>query len=127
MPVQFNHTIWHAKDSRKSAQWLSELFDLPAPQPFGPFMTVTTGNGVSLDFIDAGDYPFQSQHYAFLVSDEEFDRIFNRIQERAMEYWADPGRQRSGQINRLFGGRGVYFLDPDGHFLEIITKPYGSE
>ena len=126
MPIQFNHTIWHAKDSRASARWLSELFDLPAPQPFGPFMTVTTSNGVSLDFLDAGDYPFQSQHYAFLVSDAEFDRIVGCIQERAMEYWADPGRKQAGRINHHFGGRGVYFLDPDGHFLEIITRPYAS-
>jgi hypothetical protein len=126
MASRFNHTIWHAKDSRASARWLAELFDLPEPYPFGPFMTVVTSNDVNLDFIDAGDFPFQSQHYAFLVSEAEFDKIFGRIRERAMEYWADPGRQHSGEINHHFGGRGVYFLDPDGHFLEIITRPYGS-
>jgi catechol 2,3-dioxygenase-like lactoylglutathione lyase family enzyme len=124
MTIRFNHTLWHARDSRASASWLAELFDLPAPRPFGPFMTVVTANDVSLDFIDAGDCEFQPQHYAFLVNDAEFDRIFASIQARGMEYWADPMRQQSGTINHHFGGRGVYFLDPDGHFLEIITQPY---
>ena len=82
MSVQFNHTIWHVKDSRASAQWLAELFDLPPPKPFGPFMTVMTHNDVSLDFIDAGDYPFQPQHYAFLVGEDDFDRILAHIRER---------------------------------------------
>ena len=126
MSVQFNHTIWHVKDSRASAQWLAELFDLPPPKPFGPFMTVMTHNDVSLDFIDAGDYPFQSQHYAFLVGDDDFDRIFARIRERDMTYWADPRREQAGSINHHFGGRGVYFEDLDGHLLEIITRPYAS-
>ena len=126
MSVQFNHTIWHVKDSRASARWLAELFDLPPPKPFGPFMTVMTHNDVSLDFIDAGDYPFQSLHYAFLVGDDDFDRIFARIRERDMTYWADPRREQAGSINHHFGGRGVYFEDLDGHLLEIITRPYAS-
>ena len=68
----------------------------------------------------------QTQHYAFLVSDEEFDQIFGRIRERKLEYWADPFKQRRGEINRNDGGRGVYFDDPDGHLLEVLTRPYGS-
>lgn len=126
MAIQFNHFIWHARDSRAAARWLTEMFGLPPPRRFGPFMTVDTSNGVSLDFIDAdGDVP--SQHYAFLVSDQEFDEIFARIRERNIPHWADPARAQPGQINHHFGGRGVYFVDPDGHFLEIITKPYGKE
>jgi catechol 2,3-dioxygenase-like lactoylglutathione lyase family enzyme len=66
-------------------------------------------------------------HYAFLVSDENFDAIFGRIVGRGLEYWADPARRQPGEINHHYGGRGVYFPDPDGHFLEIITRPYGSE
>ena len=124
MSVQFNHTIWHVKDSRASAQWLAELFDLPPPKPFGPFMTVMTHNDVSLDFIDAGDYPFQPQHYAFLVGEDDFDRIFAHIRERGMTYWADPRREQAGSINPHFLGRGVYFEDLEGHLLEIITRPY---
>jgi catechol 2,3-dioxygenase-like lactoylglutathione lyase family enzyme len=126
MPVQFNHTIWHARDSRAAAEFLTEILGLPKPGTFGPFITVQTDNGVSLDFINGeGDIP--SQHYAFLVTEPEFDEIFARIQKRGLTYWADPARTQPGKINHHFGGRGVYFADPDGHFLEVITKPYGSE
>jgi hypothetical protein len=125
MPVAFNHTIWHARDSRASAMFLTEVLGLPEPGTFGPFITVMTSNGVSLDFIDAGDEAIPSQHYAFLVSEAEFDEIFARIRERNIPYWADPVRAHPGKINHHFGGRGVYFVDPDGHFLEIITRPYG--
>jgi hypothetical protein len=68
----------------------------------------------------------EPQHYAFLVSDAEFDQIFGRIQERGLDYWADPYRSRYKEINHNDGGRGVYWDDPDGHALEIITRPYGS-
>jgi catechol 2,3-dioxygenase-like lactoylglutathione lyase family enzyme len=125
MPVQLNHTIVHAHDKQKSATFLAELLGLPAPEPFGPFMVVHVDNDVSLDFIeDPG--PVTVQHYAFLVSDPEFDAIFARIRERALPYWADPGKQRPGQVNTYYGGRGVYWQDPCGHVLEIITRPYGG-
>jgi extradiol dioxygenase family protein len=81
---------------------------------------------VTLDYLDAGDMEIQLQHYAFLVSEEEFDQIFGRIEQRGLTYWADPLRREEGRINHHFGGRGVYFMDPSGHLLEIITKPYGS-
>ena len=125
MAVQLNHTIVAARDNSRSARFLSEVLGLPEPAPFGPFMTVETSNDVTLDFINH-DGEITAQHYAFLVSEEEFDTIFGRIQERNLDYWADPGRSRPGQINHNDGGRGVYFPDPDGHFLEIITRPYGS-
>ncbi|MCA1671364.1 MAG: VOC family protein [Actinobacteria bacterium] len=125
MPVQLNHTIVSAHDSVASATFLAEILGLAAPTRFGPFMIVDTDNGVSLDFIDA-DGEIVSQHYAFLISEEEFDQIFGRIRERGVSYWADPGRTRPGEINRNDGGRGVYFEDPNGHYLEIITRPYGG-
>jgi catechol 2,3-dioxygenase-like lactoylglutathione lyase family enzyme len=126
MTIKLNHTIVHSKDPRKSAEFLASLFGLPAPKPFGPFLDVEVGNEVTLAFLDAGEMDVQMQHYAFLVSDAEFDQIFGRIQERKMRYWADPGQKEQGKINRHFGGCGVYFEDPSGHLLEIITKPYGS-
>lgn len=126
MAVELNHTIVHAADARSAARWMSELFDLDAPRRFGHFWQVTTANGVSLDFVDAGDHEFDSIHYAFLVAEAEFDTIFGRILDRGLDHWADPGRSRPGEINRHDGGRGVYFCSPDGHFLEIITRPYGS-
>ena len=125
MAVELNHTIVAASDAAASAQFLAEVMGLGEPVPFGPFMVVDTANGVSLDFIDS-DGEITSQHYAFLVSEDEFDQIFGRVQERNLQYWADPGRRRPGEINHNDGGRGVYFPDPDGHFLEIITRPYGG-
>ena len=124
MAVQLNHTIVHARNKHESATFLADLLGLPPPKPFGPFLIVEVANGVSLDFIDNGDAPMVTEHYAFLVSDEEFDEIFARIRERGLPYWADPGKQRPNQYNTHFGGRGLYWEDPSGHYLEIITRPY---
>ena len=126
MTIKLNHTIVHARDKRASAAFLSDVLGLPAPVPFGPFMGVQTGNEVTLDFLDADESEFIVEHYAFLVSEAEFDLIFGRIKERKLAYWADPARQQRGKINTRDGGRGVYFEDPNGHLLEILTRPYGS-
>src|SRR3954471_15024107 len=123
MAVELNHTIVHAQDRMKSAQFMSDILGLPQPKPFGPFLVVDAANGVSLDFIEAEDDEIIVEHYAFLVSEAEFDEIFGRIQERGLPYWADPARQQAGQINRHDGGRGVYWQDPNDHVLEIITRP----
>ncbi len=125
MTVEFNHTIIWARDSKASARFLAEVLGLPAPVRFGPFEVVTTANGVSLDFMGSED-EIQSRHFAFLVSESEFDAIFGRIRERGLSYWADPARNKVSEINHHDGGRGVYFEDPNGHLLEIITRPYGS-
>lgn len=123
MAIKLNHTIVNVRDKRASAAFLTELFGLPPARPFAHFLSVDLGNEVTLDFCDA-DYEPEPQHYAFLVSDEEFDAIFSRIQARRIDYWADPARRLKGTINHHFGGRGLYFLEPGGHFLEIITRPY---
>jgi catechol 2,3-dioxygenase-like lactoylglutathione lyase family enzyme len=127
MAIKLNHTIVHSRDQRVAAEFFAALFGRPPPVPFGPFLGVQVDNEVTLDFLDADGMEIQMQHYAFLVSDAEFDQIFGRIRERGLAYWADPGRSRQGEINRHFGGRGVYFEDASGHLLEIITRPYGSE
>ena len=126
MRVQLNHTLVAAKDHEQSARFLAEMFALPDPYRYGPFMCVDIDNGVSLDFMVVEDDPVHAQHYAFLVTEDEFDAVMGRIEERGLDYWADPGRTQLGSINRHDGGRGVYFPDPDGHFLEIITRPYGG-
>ncbi len=127
MPAQLNHHIVHARDPESSARFLTELLDLPAPTRFGPFVVVQTANGVSLDFIGTDEERYLvPNHYAFLVSEEEFDAIFARIRERDLDYFADPAGKRKGEINHNDGGRGLYWADPDGHWLEIITRPYGS-
>jgi catechol 2,3-dioxygenase-like lactoylglutathione lyase family enzyme len=125
MPIDLNHTIVHSRDPKASATFLAEILGRRAPVRFGPFHAVALDNGVTLDFIQA-DEPRVVEHYAFLVSEEEFDQIFARIRARDLPYWADPGHQQPGQINHGDGGRGVYWNDPDGHYLEIITRPYGS-
>jgi catechol 2,3-dioxygenase-like lactoylglutathione lyase family enzyme len=123
--IALNHTIVWSRDARASAEWLAELLGLPPPTKYGPFDVVELSNGVSLDFIDhEGEIPFQ--HYAFLVSEDEFDRIHGRIVERGITFYADPGASKPGEINTHDGGRGVYWADPDGHWLEIITVPYGG-
>jgi catechol 2,3-dioxygenase-like lactoylglutathione lyase family enzyme len=125
MSVQLNHTIVWCRDQRRSATFLAAILGLPTPSRFGPFLVVQVDNGISLDFHEtAGE--LTSQHYAFLIGEDDFDSVFARIRERGLEHWADPGRTRPGEINRNDGGRGVYFEDPDGHLLEIITRPYGS-
>lgn len=126
MTVKLNHTIVSARDKEASATFLAEILGLPAPAPFGPFMTVQVANDVTLDFMD-NEGEITTQHYAFLISEDEFDEIFGRIGERRLPYWADPFKHQPGEINTRDGGRGVYFEDPNGHFLEILTRPYGSE
>ncbi|WMX48499.1 VOC family protein [Streptomyces roseicoloratus] len=125
MTVELNHTVVYARDKRASAEFLAEVLGLEVGAPFGPFVPVDTGNGVTLDYYDAGDTDFLPGHYAFLVPDEEFDTMIGRLERMRVTYFADPSHQEPGQINRLFGGRGAYFSDPDGHNMEIITRPYG--
>lgn len=127
MSVEFNHTIVWSRDKRRAARFFSEMFGLPDPQPYARFMVVKTANRVSVDFADQDEgWKIDPQHYAFLVSDEEFDGIMDRLAERGVTYWADPGRQREGQINHHDGGRGVYFAGPDDHLYEALTVPYGG-
>lgn len=126
MAVQLNHTIVNVRDPQRSAKFMADILGLPEPTRFGPFLVVEAANGVSLDFITAEPHEIIVEHYAFLVSEAEFDEIFARIQARGLSYWADPARTKPGEINRHDGGRGVYWVDPDGHVLEIITRPYGS-
>jgi len=126
MSAQLNHTIIWCEDPVASADFLSEILGRPAPTRFGHFHVVALDNGVSLDFAKH-EGAIASQHYAFLIGEEDFDAAFGRIQACGADHWADPARRRPGEINRNDGGRGVYFADPSGHFLEILTRPYGSD
>jgi catechol 2,3-dioxygenase-like lactoylglutathione lyase family enzyme len=125
MPVQLNHLIVWSRDQVKSATYLAETLGLPEPVSTPPFTAVQVTNDVTLDFLSEGR-EITTQHYAFLVTESEFDEIFGRIKARGQTYWAHPGHGDEGQINTRDGGRGVYFDDPDGHALEILTRPYGS-
>ncbi|MEW2386687.1 VOC family protein [Micromonospora sp. NPDC047707] len=124
--VELNHTIVPCHDKKESAQFLAAVLGLKVGKPYGPFLPVETGNGVTLDFMDMAKDSIRWQHYAFLVTEEEFDTIFGRIQDSAITYYADPGHIQKGQINHNDGGRGLYFRDPNGHSMEVITRPYGT-
>lgn len=122
--AQLNHTVVHAKDRQLSAEFTAGILGLEVGAPFGPFLPIDLSNGVTLDFYETPDEPIQSQHYAFLVPDDQFDAMIARLEAAGVTYYADPGHTRPGEINSLFGGRGAYFDDPDGHNLEIMTRPY---
>jgi hypothetical protein len=127
MAIELNHTIVAARDAETSARWFAEMFGTDEPTRLYHFWQVTTANGVGLDFasVPAGR-DIDGIHYAFLVSEDDFDAIYGRIRERGMEHWPGPVMADEGTINHDDGGRGVYFLSNDGHFLEILTVPYGG-
>jgi catechol 2,3-dioxygenase-like lactoylglutathione lyase family enzyme len=121
--AELNHTIVWCSNQERSATFLTDILGLPPGRPVFHFTVVDLTNGVSLDYYQKSG-PVSAQHYAFLVSDDEFDAAMRRIEARELPYWADPGRSNVGEINRHFGGRGVYFADPDQHLMELITRPY---
>ena len=123
MTAALNHTIVHAKDKHASAAFLAHVLGIEVAPQWGPFVPVQLGNGVTLDYLDSQNV--QGQHYAFLVDEADFDGVFARIRASHAAYYADPHRQEPQQINHHFGGRGVYFDDPNGHLMEVITQPYG--
>jgi catechol 2,3-dioxygenase-like lactoylglutathione lyase family enzyme len=125
MGVELNHTIVRVSDKNAAAEDLAEILGLDPPATYGPFRVLSLANGVSLDFADDHGTP-DSQHYAFMVTDEEFTAIQQRIVDRGRTFWADPFHRREGEVNTNDGGRGLYWEGPDGHNLEIITVPYGG-
>jgi catechol 2,3-dioxygenase-like lactoylglutathione lyase family enzyme len=122
--VHLDHTAVYARDRRLSAEFIATILGLEVGAPFGPFLPVDLGNGVTLDYYEKRDEPIQTQHYAFLVPDGEFDGMISRLEAVGVTYYADPSHTEPGRINRLFGGRGAYFGDPDGHNMEIMTRRY---
>lgn len=124
MAVTLNHTIVLARDKEAAARFLTEILGLSPHTVLGHFAVVQVGE-TSLDFLET-DEKISPRHFAFLVGEAEFDRIFTRIQGRGLPYWADPFHDEPNRINRWDEGRGVYFDDPNGHILEILTRPYGS-
>ncbi|MFJ5138740.1 VOC family protein [Streptomyces sp. NPDC088707] len=126
MSVELNHTIVHARDNWESAEFFADLLGLEITGEWGPFVAVDLSNRVTLDFATIPADTITPQHYAFLVSEGEFDAAYARIRQHGVEHYADPHRKRPGAINRHDGGHGVYFVDPAGHLMELITVPYGG-
>ncbi|MBP2708296.1 VOC family protein [Microbispora sp. RL4-1S] len=129
MPARLDHTIIHSTDRFASARFLTDLLGAPGPGALGPFATVPLANGVTVDYADEIVKPDRivMQHLAFLVSEEEFDQIWERIKARGLPYWADPGHRDPQRINHRHHGRGVYVDDPDGHAIEFLTHSYEAE
>ncbi|MFD7641444.1 VOC family protein [Kitasatospora sp. NPDC059795] len=123
MSAAFNHTIIASTDRVVSADFYRELLEAEQAPSWGPFTNLTLADGVLLQFAEP-PVEIQRQHYAFLVDDEHFDRAYALLCEREIPHWADPQMQLPGETNTGHGGRGVYLLDPAGHFLELITRPY---
>lgn len=127
MPVTLNHTIIPSRDKHKSAAFLAGILGLPVGRPFGPFVPVPVGESLTLDyadvdFADRGVTDIAPHHYAFQVGEAEFDAIFERIVAAGLRYYAEPHEpHRYGEINTWRGGRTVYFDDPDGHIMEVLT------
>lgn len=124
MSVEFNHTLVGARDKRAAADQLAELLGRPEPTTYGPFAVFELDNGVSLDFIEHGGR-IDPAHYAFLVTEGDFDAVRARLDDRGIPYFADPGHHQPGS-NTDDGGRGLYWESLDGHNLEVITRPYGG-
>jgi catechol 2,3-dioxygenase-like lactoylglutathione lyase family enzyme len=123
MPASFNHTIIASTDRGVSARFYRELLEAAEAPSWGPFTNIQLADGVLLQFAEP-PVEIQMQHYAFLVDDELFDRALARLRDQQLTFWADPQRQRAGEINHEHGGRGLYVMDPAGHGLELLTRPY---
>jgi catechol 2,3-dioxygenase-like lactoylglutathione lyase family enzyme len=120
MAIELNHTIVPARDPDASAQFLADILGLAVDPPVSHFTPVTLANHVTLDYDQHDDV--EAHHYAFLVSEEEFDAAFARIKDRGVIFFADPACRQAGQIYHGKGAhRGTYFRDPDGHLMEILT------
>ncbi len=127
MAIALNHTIVGARDAEASARWFAEMLGLLEPVRAGNFWQVSLANGVDLDFASMpGEAEVTPQHYAFLISEADFDEVHGRLLLGDHDIWADPRQRYPGEINHHDGGRGVYFLSNDGHYLEVITRPYGG-
>jgi hypothetical protein len=125
--ITLNHTIIFARDRHESAAFLANLVGLPEPTIWGPFAIVPLDHGTLVQFAEPDVAEIQTQHYAFLVDEERFDAIYQRLRDGGIDHWADPRLTRPREFNTNHGGRGVYFLDPAGHGMEVLTRPYGAE
>jgi catechol 2,3-dioxygenase-like lactoylglutathione lyase family enzyme len=126
MSAKLNHTIVRSSDKKVSATFLADILRVPVEDSWGVFLPIRLGNGVTLDYLDVDDTPIQPHHYSFLVSDDVFDAAMARIRNGNVPHWSDPFHHVAGQINRYYGGRGVYFEDPDGHYMELQTVLHGE-
>jgi len=122
MPVKLDHTILTARDKTESATFLADILGLSPPVAMGHFLVVALDNELTLDFNTVEESALRPQHFAFRVSEAEFEAVLGRVQERRVPYWADPRQTRPGQVDQRGDGRAFYFADPSGHWLEVLTR-----
>jgi catechol 2,3-dioxygenase-like lactoylglutathione lyase family enzyme len=120
--VTLNHTIVPSRDKEAAARFFARVFGMRYDGPHGPFAPVRVNDTLTLDFGDAPE-PVPVQHYAFHVGEAEFDAILGRVKEAGLAFGSTPWSLEDGRLNDWNGGRGVYFKDPDGHLLELMTVP----
>ena len=125
MTIGFDHHILPSTDRERSARFLTEVLGLPEARSEGPFLAVDLANDVSL-YVAGWDREVTPQHYAFLLDEDDFDGVLARLEATGAGYWADPEGTLAQQVNHDDGGRGCYFRDPDGHWLEVMTVRYGG-
>jgi catechol 2,3-dioxygenase-like lactoylglutathione lyase family enzyme len=119
MAIVLDHTIVPAHDKVGSARFFARIFGLEYKGPHSHFAPVQVNEALTLDFDERG--AFESHHYAFRVGESEFDAIFGRVKAEGIRYGSGPRSRTDMEINHRRGGRGVYFEDPNGHVLEILT------
>jgi catechol 2,3-dioxygenase-like lactoylglutathione lyase family enzyme len=120
MTVTLDHVILPTNDQHASAAFLSRMLGLPDGVPVGHFICIPLGNGVTIDVMQSENH--RPVHLAFLVDDETFERGVAILRSEQLRHWADPGHNEQGAINHRYGGRGVYFADPGGNNLELLTR-----
>ena len=120
MSIELNHTIVPSRDKDKAARFFARIFGLSYDGPHSHFAPVRLNDRLTLDF-DNDDGDFEHHHYAFMVSEEDFDVIYGRIKDEGIVYGSGPYKDDNMEINHHHGGRGLYFRDPDSHLLEILT------
>jgi catechol 2,3-dioxygenase-like lactoylglutathione lyase family enzyme len=126
MTIELNHTIVPSRDKEESVRFYQRMFGFKYEGPMGHFAPIKIpSQSLTLDFDNRES--FQPGHYAFKVSEEEFDEIFGRIVEADLAYGSEPWTPENGELNHWNGGRGVYFRDPSGHLLELLTRDYTVE
>ena len=118
--MTLDHTIVPVGDKEQSAAFYRMIFGFATDPPIGPFTVLRVNDSLTLDLAELAG--FGAQHYAFKVSDAEFDTVFERVRSAGIPYFADPHHEVAGQCNTRRGGRGFYFDDPDGHNLEVLTR-----
>jgi len=128
MPIELDHVIVSARNQRASAERLASLLGVPwSESGAGPFSPVYVNAGLTLDFIDDSSSQLPVQHFCFRVDDKTFDAILQRLRAASIKYRSSVHGPVDMQVNTQYGGKIVYWSEPDGHAWEILTVSYARQ